>query len=341
MSTYNDRLNVRLEQAQVDLEQQARCSSRGRQEATRDERPVWDRSHPKSIETAVGAVTEAIQAWIDDHSQGKPGRPPKALEALRTIRAERAAHIGLIACLALEPQDRSLGTAIIKIGHDIERELDLERLVQQNEKLARKLFKRIDKEYPGSEELQLWALRKMATGGLYEPELGWTNDERSDVGSEVLAAIIHKSGLFEAVESAKKREYRQGKASWKKSTQLQLGFTEKAMAARKELAEHSYMFHPPMVVMPQQWPQKPYRTTALNRDLQPVRNTSNDQRAILRERHRAGDLDRFYAALNRLQNVPYTINTRVLNVLTALWEADPYVRVSKMPRVPFKVPLKL
>ena len=96
----------------------------------------------------------------------------------------------------------------------------------------------------------------MDTGGLYEPELGWTNDERSDAGSEVLAAIIHKSGLFEVVGSEKKREYRQRKASWVKSTQLQLGFTEKAMAARKELAEHSYMFHPPMVVMPQQWPQK-------------------------------------------------------------------------------------
>lgn len=313
-----------LEQLQLELEDWSRQQSEGRCRAYQDKQlksgaAGQDPINFKLIKTAVPVVAQEIREWLEAHTNRGKGKTHSAVLPLSLLEPERIAILGLIVCFSTIPKQKSVIRTQEAIGQAIKREIWLSGLMEQNPKLAKRLFAQALKRH-SSPVIRLKSIRQIAAQeGVYELHPLWTPVKHAKIGEPVLDAILRRSLLFELREPETK-SFRT------------LGFTQEAVDAIDELAWFSARtsLRPPMVVPPTPWPAPPYRSADTNYALKPIRRAPVAQRKALQAAHANGSLDRVYAVLNRLQGVPYAINRRVLDVLVELWNQGE--RVGKMPR---------
>lgn len=261
------------------------------------------------LKRSITPMIEALEAFMADAKSGRPGRRHAAVKLLDGVDLKVAAYITARTTLDNLNATTAAATIAITIAGEVEDELR---------------FLDFRKQEPG-----LWNImqRQTSTSGsrhkrtvlrhTYEKHVdhweGWTPTERLHLGMKLLETFTTVTGFVELklLRLAAKR------------TKLVVFPTPKVKDWIRNSMQPAAQLHPrdlPMVVPPEPW-SGPHGGGYLSIRARPIPFVKNASRAYLAE---LAEMDEqmapVYEAVNAIQNVPWQINTRVLDVLTHLWD---------------------
>jgi len=249
----------------------------------------------------VQAVADALTQFIDDSTAGKAGRKTIAVRYLIHIDPLQAAYISLRFAV-------NAGSGLIystlarQIGDAIKEHLDMEKMAADHPGLYRKLSRQLARST--SSKHRLGVLRHVREKYALE-RLPWTTKECIIVGSKMLELLLTATPLF----------LKEIRPRGRNDRPLYFGFNPETvdwLEAAHGRCELLSPIHLPMIVKPRPW-RTPfsggYLTDALHPKLIRTRN-----RDYLSEMGGV-DLSVTMAAVNAIQETPWRISRKVLDVL--------------------------
>ncbi|HWL80077.1 MAG TPA: DNA-directed RNA polymerase [Roseomonas sp.] len=249
-------------------------------------------------------VSKAVTAFLDEAMSGKAGPKHTALPPVAICGDKEAAYIALRTVLNdLTGGDAPKLTAVARnVGRGIELELWMREFKKENRELFKVTMAELD-EHSGPQQRHAIA-RKFARKANVRGE--WTPAAQLHVGMKLLDIVREATGLFKLVL------VREGKSK----TEYVLELSEAASARMKEVCKAAGMVAPslmPSLVPPKPWsdPFEGGYHSGLFKRLRLVKTWSD---AALEELANQ-DLSRVLTAVNAVQDTPWRINDRVLEVL--------------------------
>jgi len=233
-----------------------------------------------------------------------------ALIALRDVDPYVAAYIGLAVTIDTLTKGAPLVWSALEVGRRLEDETRARQLKQDNPKALKIFLKQVENaSHAGHRHASI-------TRGLNKEQPDWTVWSQAlkvSVGIVVLDQIIRRTGYVEKVTKMKHS---------RKTNYLQA--THKVMEWVTHQQENPILRPQwlPMLVKPRPWT-TPYDGGYLSHALPPLVLIKTPKKRYLDEIESNPEaLEAVYTAINALQETPWRINTRVLDVMSALWDLN-------------------
>ncbi len=253
----------------------------------------------------VEPVADAIQLYCDSKSAG-PNAKFKVL--LRKVDPLKAAYFGLRCLFNHFMQDSNIHKLANHVGVMIEDELKFSRFQEQHGEY----YDAIIKDFKSKGTTSYRHMHRVLTHKANEKEVSWKDwnvADRVAVGAKVIDCILEATDLCTKVVSNKK-----GK------TVIEIVASEESKNWVSEYNKYAELLNPdriPCVVAPDDWTaidQGGYYTPQLRKRTPMVKTRSKEHAAMFE-----GDIENITSVINTIQNVPWQINKRVLEVFKHVW----------------------
>jgi DNA-directed RNA polymerase len=269
----------------------------------------------RTIRESMGLVTEALRvrrAELD----AAGGHETLSKAVLRDLPTEKIAYAALLATFNAAINMTPLRDTCINIAGLLEVELLTGKVdadaVERIGLIARR---------SRSGKARMKAARKLLRDNAKEATEAWTREEKTKIGSTILDVVMRSMPEFQTFEDEDGVvciTFESEAATWLSGQQA------------KEAWLHP--LSPCMVVPPLPWTgvyQGGYLDGRLQKLRPLVRTNHREQRRLVQQHIEAGKMTRFLEAINAAQDVPYTINKKVLG--TQLEFKRRGIAVSKVP----------
>lgn len=301
----------------------------------------------KVVQGAAALVAEAIREYQEQGSNNGKGRTPEAFTILRSLDATLLASLTLNTVFDNVAREKTIQDAAVRLGHMVELEVMADDLRQQDKKLAKIVQRRVGAQ-GGSRNRIKAANGYFRANGIERPydtadapkaedkhaHREWLSDKRAKVGAPLLNCLL----------LALPDMFRQVTVGSGKNLEVKIIMTEEAAALLKEMDETAAWMRPihtPMVVKPRPWTDYYtgcYYNEKAARSVRLVRTFNKDHRkAIIRACKPREDgtvpMQNVLDAINAIQETPWAINSKVLEVMEWAWENN--VKVGKFPTSEF------
>ncbi len=304
MTDYSDR-EIALEASMAELGQDrrkaltARTRQSGKESMTGAGRVL--------VKAAMGRVVEYVDAWMAEQKTRRPANRGQVYELVLAVPIKVAALLAVRTML----DGGSKGATYQATIHEVARRLDEERMGRWLARTHASTWNGIRRRAASVPERMFMRLRKSARAAAREK--GWTPwsvKERLILGAFWADAVVQAAGLIQL------DTWKQGRRK-----RVEVRIREEvvewiATADQKDaLLEPLYM---PMVDVPKDWGpgMAGGYTTGLVARRWIVKNRSKKTRELVA----AAEMPAVYAAVNGLQQTPWSVNTDVLEVAQALFD---------------------
>jgi DNA-directed RNA polymerase len=276
--------------------------------------------HTKLIEQALPKVSQAITKWVVDHRsvEGR-GKRPVALAILEVLDPDLLAAIGLLHSFNIVARGGDVRKACWTIGGAVEDELWASDLAEKDPKLFERLVRRSRAKH-SRRDLRVKSARIVAGKAGFEG-VEWAPDMRIRVGEPILNAVLEVSGVVEIAQN--------GEVSV-------LTLTNDAHVAVQIMEELEQWMRPvfmPMVVPPRPWENTSTGCYLMDEVRSRVSLVRTHDRAVLKlldQKIKSGEAAPFVAGINAIQATPFSVNTRVMEMVE--WAFQQGLSVKKLPR---------
>lgn len=258
------------------------------------------------LKLAVKPVAEAIEGFLAEVCERKAGRLHRAVDFLLLTDPEEVAYLTTRVMVNLCMSQSLLQTAATKVTEALIENLEFKGFREMNRKGYKGFMKAQDAR--GSFTRQ----RKSAVKKLFASEgcaIDVSPEEKVSIGTKCMELVIDATGFFELEKVRRANGFAY---SLRPTETLQDWFDKQH--ARCSLLDPINM---PMVVRPRRWRSPTYGGYLTPR---------HGNRFIKQRNHayhdevRNMDLSRVYDSVNHIQDSPWAINTRVLEVMEKVWQ---------------------
>ena len=268
------------------------------------------------IKSAIAVVEEGIRAYIADATSGKRGRMAVAAKHLKGMDTGTVAFLTLRKMIDNLSRDMPLQSFATTVANEIMFEAKL-KLLKEGDTPRWEMTKYYLKHSQGRKYKATvlgYALGK-SQHVTFEP---WPLNERIQLGTRLIEIVCETTGLF-TIKQDPARKNRQGF--------YRVHATEKVTEWVTQHMAYSELMNPdyyPTLIPPKPWTtidnggywfQPPQIITPL------MKTRDKDYLRALDRLIQSGHLEEVQNAVNVLQATPWAINTPVLEVAQALWEA--------------------
>lgn len=277
--------------------------------------------YQRLTKASLPLVSKAIQGDLRAWGEKGRGKRPVHVTALGPLDPDVTAYIGLLGAFQGLTQNRDYRATAIDIADMVEDELRLLALQEDDEKAAKYI------KVKATTRRDMKGRRKALSSMLSKQEKGrwspWPQDTKLRVGGYILSMVIQHSSVF-ALYKAPGEDRRF------------ITVTEEAQEFLTDLESKPIWFKPvllPMVVPPKPW--KGYKDGGyLTEDLQSrvhfVRTRDPEHQQMIEKAFQDGSIDPVAAAVNRIQETPFRINKKILEMVQ--WAFDKDLVMDKFPR---------
>jgi DNA-directed RNA polymerase len=255
--------------------------------------------------TAIPPVVEAIEAFIAEACSGKAGRRHSCVDFLLLCDPAEVAYLSVRCLVNSARKGIMLQTAATNLTTALIENLEFKAFRDIN----RKGYKGYQKqqEARGYSRQRRSAVKKLFANegvSIVVPE-----NEKTTIGTKIIEMIVEATGFFTVVKAARSRGY----AYMVHTTEVLEKWLDN-QHARCALLDPVTM---PMIVRPRRWKSPTYGGYLSKR----YGNQFIKQRnRAYHEELRHMDIGRVYDAVNHIQDTPWQINTKVLEVVEAVWD---------------------
>ncbi|WNH52462.1 DNA-directed RNA polymerase [Stenotrophomonas oahuensis] len=261
------------------------------------------------LRKAVLPTAERIVQFIEEAETGKSGPRHNALPYVARIDPEEAAYLTARCAINGAADARMLQAVALSIGNAIQAHLDIKLMADSQPGLFHKVSEQLKKSTSGRHRSAVFQ-RVIAKHG--KRAVSWDEREKLLVGKKLLDLFIEATGMVVAARMT------DGSAN----TPIKLHFTPEHLAELEKAHAKCALLcpiHLPMVHPPRDWT-SPYHGGYVTQVLNPrlVRTNSREYLDDLKN----ADLSQVYESINAIQSTPWQINTRVLDVIRDMWDAQ-------------------
>ncbi len=286
-------------------------------------------------------VAEAVTSWVKDVERSKGGPRPIAYALLKTCDPYTTAMIGMRSILdAISINKPKLVRIALRIGQDVEYEQRVVLWAAKEPALYYHYKDEMDKNRATDTHRRrvninrFNALVKEGTTSLHWD--AWTMEQQFRVGVAVLDCIMRKTGWFE-LQPDPEHIFKAGRMN---SPQLVIGAREGLLEWIGKAFDHAEVTSPmfkPTVMPPKRWDGTriggywtPYvRAPRLVR----FKASQETQKERAADEYDALDMPEVYDAIHLLQETPWKVNKRVLEVALKAWPLSKLGGFAKLPEV--------
>lgn len=277
----------------------------------------------KLIKGSLPLVTKEIQKWIEENDNKGKGKTHSGLKTLKRLDPDVLAFIALNSVFNGVALGYTVAKVQIHTGTVIEQEImALELEEARGRKIAQRIHNRVSKQ--GSSRMRKKSFKKLAVENL-EDWKAWENDFKIRIGEPLLnAVLIALPEIFELATVSKK-------GRMQTIARLTNEGAELLISLREDLAWNQPVYRP-MVVPPRRWTDLDtgcYYDEKSSRRVKLVRTHHPDHKRLIRMAINSGQMDYVIEALNHIQETPWAINTRVLEVVE--WAYNNDIEIGKLP----------
>ena len=252
-------------------------------------------------------LSAAIVEWCTGASSGVPGNRNIAHSYLKDLDPGMVAYVTLKKLLSRVSLPVMVQGAATQLGTAIEDEVKLAKVREDEKKtyesIIRGTKKRISQHYK-----KVYAMRRASESVDLDQ---WPEVDRFHVGMKLIGMAMDTLGWF-AIETRSV-----GSKSTKKYLVANPELVEQ-MEANHHITSMLRPVYEPMVVQPRDWT-TPYDGGYLSSNIRPVKLVKIPSKGYYEELETT-DMPVVYAAVNALQRTAWQVNTKVLDVLTQMWE---------------------
>lgn len=286
----------------------------------------------------VPGVVDAIRSWMRSVENSKGGPKPIAYPLIKMLDPYLAAMVGTRAILNhIAKETYTLANVALEIGTTLEHELKIREWEKENPEDFWRLQQEMERKKVTKGHLRRTNVNRfhnhMDKGTLELTWRKWSQDQKFRVGWTIMDLIIKTTGWFEVVDDPS-HQFKKG--SW---PALAITVKPGLMEWLSKSLDHAEVNTPefkPTVVPPKRWATTrdggywtPYvKTPRLVR----FKASQEMQRRGAADEYDAFEMPRVYTAINVLQETPWCINQRVLDVALTTW-AEKGVLIKGMPEL--------
>jgi DNA-directed RNA polymerase len=263
------------------------------------------------LRRAIGPMIEGIEELLRTAvDEGKPGWLNSVVPRLRVLGADAVALVTAQIVLNHAADEPTLTSLARKVGNALHGEARVVAFAKQHGGLFKAILEHQTRHRcigSGHRAKTLLAASRRAELD-FEP---WTDREELEIGVKLVAMFAERTGWIEIVQ-----------ARCGQKTQHMVHLSPEAQEWADRVHKHVELMscqHLPCVLPPRDW-STPYDGGFHTPAVPPLTIVKTRRKAHLRLLEQA-EMPTVYAAINALQRTPWTINTRVLEVAEALWEA--------------------
>lgn len=310
-----DLTNHPLFERQLELEEEMRTLGirryRARLEKAQEQHQMTGvMSVNRLVSASHERMVEAIKAFLEEAGSGKAGRRHAAVSYFKKLDADVLANLTTRTVLNELGRMETLPSVAIQLGTMLEHEVNSGIFVREMPKAHRKFLQKANKENLARRKWSHLLYPAKLLGVQLEE---WEVKDRLLVGEKLIELFAASTGLIRVrlVESG-----RNGTVYMIETTEETLKWFEEENN-RLEILAPTLM---PTIVPPKPWTTPfdgGYYTTLVNRHS--LVKTSNRQYL---EELADRDLSEVYEAVNALQETPWAINLRVLDVIETLYSSN-------------------
>lgn len=274
----------------------------------------------------TGKLQVALTEWLAEASIGVAGNRNIAYQYLKNLDPAMVSYVTLKKLLSRVSFPVMLQGAASQLGTAIEDEVKLASVREEERKtyesIIRGAKKRVSDHYK-----RVYAMRRASEAVTLDT---WPELDRIHVGMKLISLAIETLGWF-AVET---------RSVGSKSTKKYL-VADPVLIAQMESNHHiTSMLRPvyePMVVQPRDWT-TPHDGGYLSSNIRPIKLVKISSKGYYEELE-STEMPVVYSAVNALQRTAWQVNTKVLDILTQMWERG-YEQAGLPARVAPDMPVK-
>ncbi|MCP3400431.1 DNA-directed RNA polymerase [Bradyrhizobium sp. CCGB20] len=263
------------------------------------------------MKRAVAPLSKAIADAIAAAKAGKAGRRHSALGTMELLPADVLAYLTVREAIHAAVDSTSVTSAAIAIGSMVEEELRMQSFDDQQPDLYATMMRRLKERGAQAGHVRKVFVFTANQNDIELPTL--TKTEKLHLGMKMIELLIESTGFCEMVT------IRQSSSKTKELNILRpTEVVAKWMEDRNLRAELLTPAYAPMVVPPKDWEGTTgggYLSPSF-KALSLVKGCTKAHAELLAR----ADLGPTLRALNAIQRTPWKINTRVLDVMTEVWE---------------------
>lgn len=290
------------------------------------------------IKGCLEPMSKAIADWIETAMTGRAKRAAGTASLVDGLPHEVVAFLTLRTVFDGITRQHMVQNVIISISHEIELEQQIRYLEKIDEERYEVTAKHVSKS---SNRRYRSTVYKHALGKSEHGEwVSWTQEQKRLLGEKLLHLVIDVTGLVEIV----KKDYAVKRKANIFTTAYILSPTQKCMEWINDRNSKISLLSPvflPTIIKPKPWTGAwggGYYTFA-NRRLSLVKTRNKQYLDDLDSHLQCGGADEVLDAINAMQNTGWRVNTKVLDVLTQVWESSGGSEVAGLPpRDPVSLP---
>ena len=255
----------------------------------------------------TGKLQAAIVEWLAEASKGTAGNNNIAYKYIRDLDPAMVAYVTLKKLLSRVSVPVMVQGAASQLGTALEDEVKLAQVREEERKtyesIIRGTKKRVSDHYK-----KVYALRRASEAVALDT---WPEIDRVHVGMKLIGLAIDTLGWF-TIETRSV-----GSKSTKKYLVADTTLLEQ-IEANHHITSMLRPVHEPMVVQPRDWT-TPYDGGYLSSNIRPIKLVKVSSKGYYEELE-STEMPVVYSAVNALQRTAWQVNTKVLDVLTTMWE---------------------
>lgn len=275
----------------------------------------------------IGPVSEGVGEWITAQATKRGRARPIALPLIKLLPADTIAFVTVRTVLDRMAMHKvKLLPVAFDIGNTLQHEWHMQEWEKRNPDLFYDTQNTLDKQHataPHRRRVNINRFNKLIRGDFELSE--WDETARKHLGLACIDILVRNTKRFTVVPDPTFRA-RRGSAKEANLVIAPTGDLTAWINAALENAEVSTPFYLPTLIPPKPWtgPKRGAYYTPFIRtpDLIRFKAAHQTQRRHAIDEYRALDMPLVYEALNFVQNTPWQINRRVLDVAERLWKAD-------------------
>lgn len=326
---------------QIELER--RMSERGRenyrksvQTAEANGRGHETQAAQRLIREFIEPLAAKLEEWANVTGPGKNGlyRP-----LIRACDPYVAIYLALYSIFDHFTMEVSVASLAVKIGGMVEDDMRFTAFREEHKQYYDEVLRDIKRKHVKSYEHK----RRVLTFKANEKEdewPRWTPSERAGVGMKLIDIVLEHTDIIEKVHIK-----RAAKGNRRKFNDVKLVPSAEAhqwMEEHHALKEMMFPERLPCIIEPDPWTdldQGGYYSAELRNQTRLIKTQNGDHRRFIRRRFDTTNKD-WLSALNTIQNTPWAVNTRIVEVVKEVWSKNLGIGIpAKEPLVPPQSPV--
>jgi DNA-directed RNA polymerase len=266
------------------------------------------------IAYALDAVESYLREWCAK-ARKAPMKDGSAYQILATYPLDVAAYLGLATAIDTISYEKSFVWSAIQVGTRMEDEARLRKLASENKSALKRALQRVDNAIH-KRHIHMSISATLGRIDEEHPDTAWTHwskEQKVTVGTVVLHAVCEATGYFKIV----------CKSKLNRATNYLIASDAAKEWINKQLDDP--ILRPqwlPTVCKPLPWT-TPYDGGYLTHYVPNQTLLKTPKKHYLSELAENSEaLERVYGAINALQETPWKINGRVLEVISTLWDLN-------------------